>query len=108
MAAAVWQQSSFQAGTLTASLPTLTVAEPAVGSVLGIVVLGERLQTNDVGRFALALAVGVMVAATAALARGAAVGAHPPPWSPNNRPGRPCPRPPANTPTHRYESNSNH
>ncbi|MGO8964732.1 MAG: hypothetical protein ACLP9Y_29645 [Mycobacterium sp.] len=36
-------------------------------------VLGERLQTNDVGRFALALAVVVMVAATAALARGAAV-----------------------------------
>ena len=49
------------------------MAEPAVGSVLGIVVLGERLQTNDVGRFALALAVVVMVAATAALARGAAV-----------------------------------
>jgi drug/metabolite transporter (DMT)-like permease len=77
IAATVWQQSSFQAGTLTASLPTLTVAEPAVGSVLGIVVLGERLQTNDVGRFALALAVVVMVAATAALARGAAVAAHP-------------------------------
>jgi len=54
-------------------LPTLTVAEPAVGSVLGIVVLGERLQTNDVGRFALALAVVAIVAATAALARGAAV-----------------------------------
>ncbi len=36
-------------------------------------VLGERLQTNDVGTFALALAVVVMVAATAALARGAAV-----------------------------------
>jgi drug/metabolite transporter (DMT)-like permease len=73
IAATVWQQSSFQAGTLTASLPTLTVAEPVVGSVLGVVVLDETLQTNDVGRFALALAVVVMVVATAALARGAAV-----------------------------------
>jgi hypothetical protein len=41
--------------------------------VLGIVVLGEKLQTNDIGRFALTLAVVMMVAATAALARGAAV-----------------------------------
>jgi len=73
IAATMWQQSSFQAGTLTASLPTLTVAEPVVGSVLGIVVLGETLKTNGVGRFALALAVVVMVLATAELARGAAV-----------------------------------
>lgn len=73
IAATVWQQSSFQAGTLTASLPTLTVAEPAVGSVLGILVLGERLQTDDVSTFALVLAVIVMATSTAALARGAAV-----------------------------------
>jgi drug/metabolite transporter (DMT)-like permease len=73
IAATVWQQSSFQAGTLTASLPTLTVAEPVVGSVLGVVVLGESLKTNDVGRLALVLAVVVMVVATVALARGAAV-----------------------------------
>ena len=72
IAATVWQQSSFQAGTLTASLPTLTVAEPVVGSVLGVVVLGESLETNNVGRLALALAVVVMVVATVALARGAA------------------------------------
>ncbi|MBV8930475.1 MAG: DMT family transporter [Mycobacteriaceae bacterium] len=73
IAATMWQQSSFHAGTLTASLPTLTVAEPVVGSVLGIVVLGETLKTNGVGRFALVLAVVVVVVATAALARGAAV-----------------------------------
>ncbi len=72
IAATMWQQSAFHAGTLTASLPTLTVAEPLVGSVLGIVVLDETLQTNDVGRFALVLAAVVMVVATAALARGAA------------------------------------
>jgi drug/metabolite transporter (DMT)-like permease len=73
IAATMWQQSAFQAGTLTASLPTLTVAEPVVGSVLGVVVLGETLKTNDLGRFALVLAVVVMVVATAALARGAAM-----------------------------------
>jgi drug/metabolite transporter (DMT)-like permease len=71
IAATAWQQSSFRAGTLTASLPTMTVAEPVVGSLLGIMVLGETLETNGVGRVALALAVIVTVVATAALARGA-------------------------------------
>ena len=85
IAATVWQQASFQAGTLTASLPTLTVAEPAVGSVLGIVVLGESLQTHDVGMFALALAVIVMAMSTAALARDAAVPAEEPAAGPATR-----------------------
>ena len=46
VAATVWQQASFQAGALTASLPTLTVAEPGVGSVLGIVVLPSATSTS--------------------------------------------------------------
>jgi drug/metabolite transporter (DMT)-like permease len=71
-AATMWQQSSFQAGVLTASLPTLTVAEPVVGSALGVLVLGERLDTNDIGRFALVSAVAATVVATTALARDAA------------------------------------
>jgi drug/metabolite transporter (DMT)-like permease len=66
------QQSSFRAGSLTASLPTMTVAEPVVGSVLGIVVLGEALRPGDAGWFTLIVAVTVMVLATAALARGEA------------------------------------
>ena len=66
------QQSSFRAGSLTASLPTMTVAEPMVGSVLGIVVLGEALRPGDAGWFTLVVAVIVMVVATAALARGEA------------------------------------
>jgi drug/metabolite transporter (DMT)-like permease len=41
IAGTAWQQSSFRAGSMTASLPTMTVAEPVVGSSLGIVVLGE-------------------------------------------------------------------
>ena len=72
IAGTAWQQSSFRAGALTASLPTMTVAEPVVGSVLGIVVLGETLRPGDAGWLTLAVAVAVMVAATAALARGEA------------------------------------
>jgi drug/metabolite transporter (DMT)-like permease len=73
IAGTAWQQSSFRAGSLTASLPTMTVAEPVVGSVLGVVVLGETLRTNDFGWVVLGLAVVAMVFATTALARGEAV-----------------------------------
>jgi drug/metabolite transporter (DMT)-like permease len=75
IAGTAWQQSSFRAGALTASLPTMTVAEPVVGSVLGIVVLGETLRPGDAGWLTLIVAVAVMVIATAALARGEAAGA---------------------------------
>ncbi|BBY60192.1 DMT family transporter [Mycolicibacterium sarraceniae] len=70
VAATMWQQSSFRAGSMAASLPTMTVAEPIVGSVLGIFVLGETLRPGDSGWFLLIVAVAVMVVATAALARG--------------------------------------
>jgi drug/metabolite transporter (DMT)-like permease len=72
IAGTAYQQSSFRAGSLTASLPTMTVAEPVVGSVLGVVVLGETLRPGDAGWLTLFVAVGVMVVATAALARGEA------------------------------------
>ena len=75
IAGTAWQQSSFRAGSLTASLPTMTVAEPVVASVLGIVVLGETLRPGDAGWLTLVVAVVAMVAATAALARGEAVAA---------------------------------
>jgi drug/metabolite transporter (DMT)-like permease len=72
VAGTAWQQSSFRAGALTASLPTMTVTEPVVGSLLGIVVLGEALRPRDAGWLTLIVAVAVMVFATAALARGEA------------------------------------
>jgi drug/metabolite transporter (DMT)-like permease len=72
VAGTAWQQSSFRAGSLTASLPTMTVTEPIVGSVLGVVVLGEALRPGEAGWFTLVVAVAVMVFATAALARGEA------------------------------------
>jgi drug/metabolite transporter (DMT)-like permease len=73
LAGTAWQQSSFRAGPLTASLPTMTVTEPIIGSVLGVVVLGEALKPGEAGWFTLAVAVAVMVVSTAALARGQAV-----------------------------------
>ena len=72
IAGTAYQQASFRAGSLTASLPTMTVAEPFVGSVLGVVVLGEALRPGDAGWFTLVVAAVAMVVATAALARGEA------------------------------------
>lgn len=69
VAGTAWQQSSFRAGSLSASLPTMTVAEPVVGSALGILVLGEALRPGEDGWVVLIAAVAVMVVATAALAR---------------------------------------
>lgn len=69
VAATAWQQSSFRAGSLAASLPTMTVAEPVVASSLGILVLGETLRPGDRGWAVLVAAIAVMVAATVILAR---------------------------------------
>ena len=75
IAATAWEQSAFRAGPLTASLPAVTVTEPIVGSVLGVTVLGETLNTNNVGVAAIGVSVAVMAAATVALARSQAAAA---------------------------------
>lgn len=75
VAGTIWQQASFRAGALTASLPTMTITEPLVASALGIVVLGEALRPGDAGWLTLAVAVVAMVVAAVALARGEAVSA---------------------------------
>jgi drug/metabolite transporter (DMT)-like permease len=69
IAATAWEQSAFRAGPLTASLPAVTISEPIVGSVLGVTVLGETLNTNDFGLITIGISVAVMAAATVALAR---------------------------------------
>jgi hypothetical protein len=72
VAGMIFQQSAFRAGALTASLPTVTVAKPVVASMLGVVVLGETLNTSG-PRVLTLLTAGVLVAvATIALARGEA------------------------------------
>ena len=72
VAGTAFQQASFRAGALTASLPTMTVAEPMVAAALGVVVLGETLRPDEAGWFVLIVAVVLMVVSTAALARGEA------------------------------------
>ncbi len=64
-----WEQSAFRAGALTASMPTLEVSQPVVASSLGVVVLGETLDTGRAGAVALVVAALVMTAATFELAR---------------------------------------
>jgi drug/metabolite transporter (DMT)-like permease len=72
LAGMIFQQSSFRAGALTASMPTVIVAEPVVASVLGVIVLDETLGARGPEIFALGAAVIVVIVATWALARGKA------------------------------------
>ena len=72
IAGMVFQQSAYRGGPLNASMPTMTVAKPTVGTLLGVFVLGETVDWGDQTVFVLAVAVAVMVVATAALARGEA------------------------------------
>ncbi len=72
LAGMVFQQASFRAGALTASLPTMTLAKPVVGWILGITVLSEDLRVDGVDIVVLVAAVIVMVVSTVALARGEA------------------------------------
>ncbi|MCV7089603.1 DMT family transporter [Mycobacterium interjectum] len=62
----VWSQAAFRAGPLTASMPTLQVSQPVVAAVLGVVVLGETLNTGRAGMTSLATA---GLAATAAIVK---------------------------------------
>jgi hypothetical protein len=72
LAGMIFQQSSFRAGSLTASLPTSVVAKPVVGSILGMAVLGEYLDCTGAAQVVLVAGVVVVVVATIALARGEA------------------------------------
>lgn len=69
----VWSQAAFRAGPLTASMPTLQVSQPVVAAVLGVVVLGETLNTGRAGTIALVAAALVMTASIVKLARVEAV-----------------------------------
>jgi hypothetical protein len=74
LAGMVFQQASFRAGALTASLPTMTLAKPVVGWILGITVLSEALRVDGVKIVVLVAGVIVMIVSTVALARGEAAG----------------------------------
>lgn len=73
----VFHQSAYRAGALTASLPTIIVAKPVVGGILGITVLGETLEAGGGEWLVLAVAAVIVLVATVGLAHGeaASVGA---------------------------------
>ncbi|MCD2118669.1 MULTISPECIES: DMT family transporter [Rhodococcus] len=89
------QQRAFQAGSLTASLPALTVGEPIAAIVLGMTVLGEHLRTDGPGRILVSAAVVVMLVTTVALSRAQAAD------TPADAAATPAPAPPPETPRHR-------
>jgi hypothetical protein len=66
------QQTAFGAGPLAASLPAVTVGEPIVAGVLGVVVLGEQVRADGLEWTLIGLLVVLMIAATAALSRSSA------------------------------------
>jgi len=67
-----WQQSSYQAGDVQTSLPTVTVLKPIIAMALGLMAYQERLHVGDATDAVLIAAVVGMVAATIALGRLAA------------------------------------
>jgi drug/metabolite transporter (DMT)-like permease len=72
VAGMIFQQSAFRAGSLTASLPTMTVAKPVVAVALGVTVLNETLEASGPEWVLLAAAVVMVIVSTVALARGEA------------------------------------
>lgn len=68
----IFQQSAFRAGSLTASMPTMTVVKPMVATALGVFVLGETIEAGGIEDVTVAVAAAMVVIATIALARGQA------------------------------------
>ena len=69
----VINQRAFQAGSLTASLPTLTVVEPVVAAIVGVTMLHETVPTTGVLEWAaVGSSVIAMIVATVVLSRSAA------------------------------------
>jgi drug/metabolite transporter (DMT)-like permease len=69
----VLNQRAFQAGSLTASLPTLTVVEPLVAVAVGVTMLDETVSSHGAAAWvAIGVAAVAMTVSTVALSRSAA------------------------------------
>lgn len=68
----LWQQSSYQAGDVQTSLPTVTVLKPVVAMVLGLTIYRETLSVGVGGDVVIIVALAVMIVAAVRLARLAA------------------------------------
>lgn len=67
-----WQQSSYQAGDVQTSLPTVTVLKPIIAMALGLTAYQESLRIGHLTDVVLLASIAGMVAATIALGRLAA------------------------------------
>ncbi|MCR5979753.1 hypothetical protein GDN83_18765 [Gordonia jinghuaiqii] len=67
------QQMGFGAGDLQTSFPSMTVAEPAVAMVLGVLLLGENLQVSVPTAMFLGIILAIMIRAVCELAKLSAV-----------------------------------
>jgi drug/metabolite transporter (DMT)-like permease len=67
-----FQQEAFQAGSLEASLPAITVIEPVVAAGVGVAILQEHLRSSGLELALMAVTVVVMIAGTVELSRSAA------------------------------------
>ncbi|MFC0315532.1 DMT family transporter [Gordonia phosphorivorans] len=65
----LWQQSSYQAGDVQTSLPTVTVLKPVVAMALGLTIYHEHLRVDRAGDVAVIVALALMWVATFALGR---------------------------------------
>jgi drug/metabolite transporter (DMT)-like permease len=65
----VLAQSSYEAGSLTAALPPMTVGEPVIGMLIGVLALNEQLNNAPVDVFWEALGAAAMLWGTWMLAR---------------------------------------
>ncbi|MET0189588.1 MAG: DMT family transporter, partial [Pseudonocardia sediminis] len=66
------QQWSYSAGDLSASLPAVTVGEPVVAAVIGLLVLGETIRADGPEWVLIGVTVVAMVVATVSRARSSA------------------------------------
>ncbi|ASR04707.1 hypothetical protein GCWB2_19670 [Gordonia rubripertincta] len=71
--AVVAQQLGFGAGDLQTSFPSMTVAEPAVAMVLGVLLLGENLNVSVPTAMFLGIVLAIMIRAVCELAKLSAV-----------------------------------
>ncbi len=77
--------NAFQAGSLAASQPGLTVVDPLVASLLGVLLFGERLDHHPAALAGEALALAVLVASVVVLSASPIVRDEPEPQAPRRR-----------------------
>ncbi|MCF8569847.1 DMT family transporter [Gordonia sp. HY002] len=65
----LWQQSSYQAGDVQTSLPTVTVLKPMIAMGLGLSIYHEHLRISTFGDFVVVASLAFMCVATFALGR---------------------------------------